>query len=169
MMQFNVAHLLRCPEGTSKVSRLDSGAVLLNGAQASRVHGRVHLVRVNQGIWVKALLRTTVSCSCSRCLRSFDFGVRFQMEEIYSQAVDVKTERYVEPLYDVDAGFEIDRYHVVDITEGIRQSSILSLPMKPLCMEDCAGICAGCGTNLNEAKCKCNGASVGRPVKSFPV
>ena len=155
--------------GTSKVSDVDAEAVLLTGDQASRVHGQVKLIRVNRGIWVQALLRTTLSCSCSRCLRSFDLGVRFQVEEIYSQAVDVRTGRHVESLREVDSGFEIDRYHVVDITEGIRQSSILSLPMKPLCREDCAGICARCGTNLNDAKCKCNGAPVGRTVTFFPV
>lgn len=164
MMKFNVAHLLRCPVGASEACDLDAEFVLLEGAEPSRVHGRVQLTKVNRGVWVKALLRTEVPCSCSRCLRDFDFGVRFEMEEIYSQAVDVTTGRHIEPLYDVDVGFEIDQYHVVDITEGIRQSSILALPMKLLCKGDCAGICSHCGTNLNQTQCKCN-----RSVASFPV
>jgi uncharacterized protein len=29
------------------------------------------------------------------------------------------------------------------------------MPMKPLCKEDCAGLCATCGKDLNKVKCKC--------------
>jgi len=31
----------------------------------------------------------------------------------------------------------------------------LGLPVKPLCREDCAGLCARCGADLNEAACGC--------------
>jgi len=31
----------------------------------------------------------------------------------------------------------------------------LALPMKPLCREDCRGLCASCGANLNEETCDC--------------
>ena len=31
----------------------------------------------------------------------------------------------------------------------------LSLPMKPLCREDCAGLCAQCGQDWNEGRCSC--------------
>jgi DUF177 domain-containing protein len=32
----------------------------------------------------------------------------------------------------------------------------LGLPVKPLCREDCAGLCARCGADLNEAACGCD-------------
>ena len=28
--------------------------------------------------------------------------------------------------------------------------------MKPLCKDDCKGLCANCGTNLNKATCDCS-------------
>jgi uncharacterized protein len=31
----------------------------------------------------------------------------------------------------------------------------LSLPMKPLCRQDCRGLCTVCGTNLNRETCDC--------------
>ena len=31
----------------------------------------------------------------------------------------------------------------------------LGIPMKPLCKEDCAGICSECGANLNAGACEC--------------
>jgi len=43
----------------------------------------------------------------------------------------------------------------VDISEPVRQAAILSLSLKPLCSEDCRGLCSQCGTNLNERTCDC--------------
>jgi uncharacterized protein len=43
----------------------------------------------------------------------------------------------------------------LDITDDIRDTLLLALPMKMLCTEDCRGLCAGCGANLNEEPCRC--------------
>jgi len=32
---------------------------------------------------------------------------------------------------------------------------MLSVPMKPLCREECKGICSSCGTDLNAGPCEC--------------
>ena len=32
---------------------------------------------------------------------------------------------------------------------------LVALPLKPLCREDCAGLCPQCGANLNEGPCGC--------------
>ena len=37
----------------------------------------------------------------------------------------------------------------------MREQFYLALPMKPLCREDCKGLCAQCGTNLNTGTCDC--------------
>ncbi len=36
---------------------------------------------------------------------------------------------------------------------------VLFLPMKHLCRDDCKGVCAMCGQDLNEGKCGCNSVS----------
>jgi len=41
----------------------------------------------------------------------------------------------------------------MDLTEPVRQALLVALPMKPLCREDCAGICPQCGANRNETQC----------------
>ena len=43
----------------------------------------------------------------------------------------------------------------LDVDSIVREDVLLSLPTKHLCDEDCKGICAGCGVNLNEQECKC--------------
>ncbi len=39
--------------------------------------------------------------------------------------------------------------------KAVADSIILDIPSRILCRKDCAGICPGCGKNLNEGKCKC--------------
>ena len=46
--------------------------------------------------------------------------------------------------------------HMIDILKDVRDYMILSTPMKRLCKEDCKGLCAKCGADLNEKQCDCN-------------
>lgn len=43
----------------------------------------------------------------------------------------------------------------LDVDELIRSDVLLSLPTKFLCKEDCKGLCAKCGANLNLGDCDC--------------
>ena len=42
-----------------------------------------------------------------------------------------------------------------DLDEFIYSETVMSLPMKHICHEDCKGICSKCGKNLNDGKCDC--------------
>ena len=59
------------------------------------------------------------------------------------------------PSFELEEGLRIDAHHVLDLGEAVRQSALASLPMKPLCHSDCAGLCPHCGVNLNEVRCQC--------------
>ena len=43
----------------------------------------------------------------------------------------------------------------IDLGHLMREQFCLSLPMKPLCQQDCRGLCPVCGTNLNRSGCDC--------------
>jgi len=43
----------------------------------------------------------------------------------------------------------------IDLGQLMREQFYLSLPMKPLCRDDCKGLCATCGTNWNTDACDC--------------
>lgn len=62
--------------------------------------------------------------------------------------------------YPVELYIETDMYFLdgeVDMDEEIRQRIILDLPSKPLCSQDCMGICPKCGKhNTENDKCSCN-------------
>jgi uncharacterized protein len=43
----------------------------------------------------------------------------------------------------------------IDLGQLMREQFYLSVPMKPLCQDDCRGLCPVCGTNLNRGTCEC--------------
>jgi uncharacterized protein len=54
---------------------------------------------------------------------------------------------------DVVVGYyEGDR---LDLGEVVREQVLLGLPLKPLCREDCHGLCPRCGKNRNAGACGC--------------
>lgn len=56
---------------------------------------------------------------------------------------------------EIDIVKPIAEEKVVDINEILRDEIILDYPIKLLCRDDCKGICAGCGNNLNKRQCVC--------------
>lgn len=46
----------------------------------------------------------------------------------------------------------------IDLGEAIREQILLALPPAPVCREDCKGLCATCGKDLNEGECGCSRA-----------
>lgn len=52
-------------------------------------------------------------------------------------------------------GFIVVSEKKIDISEIVLADLILNVPMKHLCNDDCKGLCAGCGKNLNVADCDC--------------
>lgn len=98
----------------------------------------------------------TAECSieCARCLEEFERRITQSTDFIVCGAEGLIARRKI--------GYDDEDYvylgkggFVADVLEPVRQALILSLPMKPLCRENCRGICPRCGTNLNERKCDC--------------
>jgi uncharacterized protein len=51
---------------------------------------------------------------------------------------------------------------LVDLSPPLRERLLLSLPTLPLCRDDCRGLCARCGSDLNAGPCGC-AAEAGDP------
>jgi uncharacterized protein len=47
------------------------------------------------------------------------------------------------------------RDDLIDLGQLMREQFVLALPMKPLCLETCKGLCPQCGVNLNQVTCMC--------------
>src|SRR6185503_8978804 len=54
-----------------------------------------------------------------------------------------------------DLNTNVYRDDRIDLNEILREQFYLALPMKPLCRENCAGLCPQCGMNRNTGTCSC--------------
>lgn len=43
----------------------------------------------------------------------------------------------------------------LNLDELLRQSILVALPLKPLCSDECQGLCPHCGHRLSEGPCRC--------------
>jgi uncharacterized protein len=151
-MWINVSQQLKASIGSWRSYKVNENIDI--SGNTSKVQGKVELVRTDRGILVKGTLQTEVEIACSRCLSSFSCPLTLSIEEEYFPVTDVVSGAAL-PLPEETSCFTIDEYHVIDLTEAIRQYTLMAIPMKPLCREDCAGLCSNCGQNLNRISCCC--------------
>ncbi len=99
-------------------------------------------------------VRTILELPCSRCLEPFRWPVDASFDLRYQprSANAGEGEREVEADDLSTAFYENDQ---IDLGQLMREQFYLSLPMKPLCGDECKGLCAQCGVNLNRATCGC--------------
>jgi uncharacterized protein len=153
-MQINVAQQLRSSIGSTRDYEVSQIIDATGDGSSSLVRGEVSLIRTDRGILVKGVLDTEVELTCSRCLSLFHCPLALDIEEEYFPTIDVVSGAPL-PLPDEFSYFTIDEHHELDLTEAIHQYALLAIPMKPLCGEDCAGLCPSCGHNLNLGACDC--------------
>jgi uncharacterized protein len=153
-MQINVAQQLKSSIGSVRDYEVDELVDVAGDGESSRVEGRVRLMRTDRGILVKGVLNTDLELTCSRCLSLFECPLALDIEEEYFPTVDVLSGVPLS-LPEESGCFSIDENHELDLTEAIQQYVLLAVPMKPLCRQDCAGLCPGCGQNLNRGPCHC--------------
>jgi uncharacterized protein len=110
---------------------------------------------------IKGVLRFTALQGCSRCLKDFAASYEQPIELFY------RTGKLEDSLPGKEVELNSDDLNVIvyngaelDIWPDIREAMLLTLPMKPLCSENCLGICPACGKELNNGKCKCRKDSI---------
>lgn len=103
-------------------------------------------------------VQTTLELSCSRCVDAFPLDVASPFDLRYSPAAEAASEATESEIGedDLDTSYYTDEQ--IDLNELLREQFYLALPMKPLCREDCRGLCPQCGTNLNTGACSCTPA-----------
>jgi len=89
--------------------------------------------------------------NCDRCDEEFTQTVAGEVAVVFIQR-DV-------PFPDEQPGDDLRSFmqfqEELDISTEVRDALMLELPLKTLCKEDCLGLCAGCGVNLNIEPCRC--------------
>ena len=121
------------------------------------IHLDMRLESVTQGVLVSAQLSTIADGECMRCLEPVAFDIERRIQELYRYAPEKahtkaqrKQARAEEDDLDLEEELMMDG-EIIDLEAPIRDAIVLSLPINPLCDQDCPGLCPECGvrwTNL---------------------
>jgi len=98
------------------------------------IRARAEVSKITNAVNVDLSLSGSMSALCSRCLNEFEIPLKKKLR----------------------LNYQADRDHpTIDLDPEIREEIIVGYPLKPLCREDCQGLCPKCGKNLNEGGCSC--------------
>lgn len=98
--------------------------------------------------------KTTLELRCGRCLEPFRWPVDSHFDLRYQPQAQNAGEGEREIAED-DLTTAFYQNEEIDLGQLLDEQFYLSLPMKPLCAEDCKGLCPQCGKNLNRDTCDC--------------
>ena len=142
------------PGGSVDVVRdVDVAPMVHAGAEyvpTGPAHIEVSLMNTGDGILATGSVDITLGTECSKCLVAFDLPVMAGIESLYLTEEEAETLGGEEDWEPVDG-------ESVDLAPAIRSAVLLALPYAPLHDENCAGICPGCGCDLNKESCRCAG------------
>jgi len=108
----------------------------------------------NNEFFCQGVVTGTIELECARCLASFEIKIESKIDFILCDKDRLKTIT-AEGLDSEDYIILSNSDMTADISSVVRQVFLLSVSMKPVCSENCRGLCSKCGTNLNTKPCNC--------------
>ena len=127
------------------------------------VHSEFQISLLGEQIRVEGVLGADLELVCCRCLKSFESAIEKRFELDYRPDPMVEEgEEFSLTYTDLDIGFYRDQQ--LDVSALISEQVVLEIPMKPVCQEECKGLCDQCGADLNEGGCDCQARESGPPV-----
>jgi uncharacterized protein len=116
---------------------------------------QVQAERHSLGIRVKGNFKVQGKVPCARCLESFEIELSPEFE-LYYQQHDARHPITGEiELGEKDTEISFFSGEALEMRDIVREQILLSLPMKPVCREECRGLCPNCGGNRNLKACNC--------------
>ena len=107
-----------------------------------------------QRIRVRGCFAVDVEVPCARCLDPVRVPLVSEFDQFYqSNAEQQLVGEIVLNERDTELGFFNGDF--IEVSDIVREQILLALPMKPICREDCKGLCPHCGRNRNTEACNC--------------
>jgi uncharacterized protein len=148
-LTYPLAGLLREPPGTTRLYPV-AGVTIDLGPDlelADPIEGTVRISRTNRGVLVNARLDTAIASQCSRCLKDIEVPLELEIEEEALPGIDLQTGHPIDWSGEPDA-LRLNGSHELELEPVVREAIQLAEPIAPLCREDCPGLCAVCGAEL---------------------
>lgn len=123
----------------------------------------IEAVRVGEDLLLEGRLSGRVLLECSRCAKRYPHRLRDEFRLVLEPAKgrEPKDPEGVRGLTDsgVCLGEDLEggwyRGPMIRLDDFFGEVIALTMPLQPLCREDCPGICSHCGVDLAETQCDC--------------
>jgi uncharacterized protein len=117
---------------------------LIGVPEGADIELHLRLESVMEGVLVTGELDVPLVGSCARCLEPIEDTLHLDVQELYAY-----------PGSTTEATSEEDEVRrlegdFLDLEPLLRDTVVLSLPLAPVCAEDCAGLCVDCGLRLDD-------------------
>ncbi len=128
----------------------ESSELALGESFTRQVIVEARLDKAGGQIYLTAAVRSAGKFLCDRCTSEFtrELPSSYHMYYVWDAA---DTDRFDPAEVQVIS----PSLNVIDISEDVRQTVLLSLPLKLLCDDTCKGLCPHCGKNRNLEPCDC--------------
>lgn len=128
----------------------DLGIAVIGVPPGSPIELDLRLESVVEGVLVSGVATVVIAGECVRCLTGISDELEIDVQELFvypdSEAGEDETSRLEGDL--------------IDLEPLLRDDVVLELPFQPVCREDCAGLCADCGADLNVDPDHTHGAAI---------
>lgn len=118
------------------------GLDLIAIGEGSDIDLDLRMEAVSEGVLVTGTVRAEAVGECSRCLESFTTPVDLHLTELFAYPNSI-TDQTTED----DEVYRIED-DLIDLEPVIVDAVGLDLPLRPLCSDDCEGLCPECGIRL---------------------
>jgi len=139
--------------GEDEVPSLPGGIRL---ASPSRIRLKVSMAQ--DTVACRGRISGKFELTCSRCLCRFVESFSSSVDVFFSPDISADEKDLLERepgLHSLDADAD-----EIDLGEDLREILLVCIPQKPLCKEDCKGLCPQCGAELNEGPCECEPGAI---------
>ena len=119
------------------------------------VIGSFKIRKMGQQVLVCGSVSGEVQLTCARCLNDFAARIDEKVDIELRPALDLEKAAPERELGSDDLDVEFFRGDTLDIGHLAAEQISLCVPMKPLCQDDCSGICPECGADKTLSTCGC--------------
>ena len=117
----------------------------------SPLKSTVRAVRTTTGdVLVTGRIEAAFAGQCRRCLTDLPATIEENIRILFVEGEELAGEDGDGSVRILDPGAR-----ELDLVDAMREEVLLAFPPYLVCVEGCRGLCAQCGTNLNETDCDC--------------
>jgi uncharacterized protein len=140
----------RIPPGRSELGIAGQVELGLGEGRApeTTLSGALTLQNLESRVLATGTLQASGTAECARCLAAFPLTWEVPVElmvlrDTHSDETEGETLLIMQ------------RDGEVDLAEALRECAAVAYPQATVCREDCRGLCASCGADLNDGPCGC--------------